>query len=447
VKKALVTVLALMLAGVTAACSSGGGKDAAKSSAGGDASTKPAETAAASKDPVKLRITWWGGQSRHDYTLKVIEMYEKEHPNVKIEPEYSSWNDYWKKLAPQAAANQLPDIIQMDYAYLSQFGDRNQLLDLTPYTKNGLLNVADVSKNVLDAGNLNGKLYAMNLGVNAMGPSVDIDMIKKAGVADVKKDWTWDDLDAIAAKLKANGKMLGGFGLDHDGIFGYYLRTLGQSLYSKDGTALGYTDDKPFIDFYKRYLKWYDNGYVPTWDKELQRKGTPEDDELSLGNAAVSFSWSNQFIALSDAAKRPLELRPMPGPNQNKGLYLKPSMFFSVASGSKEKDEAVKFINYWINDIEANKVIKGERGVPVSSKVKEALKPMLTDKEKQVFDYISWVENNSSPLDPPDPVGAPQVKQLLRDLAEKMLYKKISVEDAAAKFRKDANDILAKNKK
>jgi multiple sugar transport system substrate-binding protein len=122
-------------------------------------------------------------------------------------------------------------------------------------------------------------------------------------------------------------------------------------------------------------------------------------------------------------------------------------MFFSVAESSQQKDEAVKFIDYWINNIEANKIIKGERGVPVSSKVKEALKPMLTDKEKQVFDYITWVENNSSPLDPPDPVGAPQVKQLMRDLAEKMLYKKISVEDAAAKFRKDANDILAKNKK
>ncbi|WP_199621485.1 ABC transporter substrate-binding protein [Paenibacillus alkalitolerans] len=445
-KKVLAMILTLTLIGAIVGCSSGGGNNDATTPAGGDSAAKPAETAEESKEPVKLRITWWGGQSRHDYTLKVIEMYEKENPHVKIEPEYSSWTDYWKKLAPQAAANQLPDIIQMDYAYLAQFGERNQLLDLTPYTKDGLLNVEDVSKNVLNAGNLNGKLYAMNLGVNAMGPSVDMEMIKQAGITDVKQDWTWDDLDSIAAKLKANGKMLGSFGLDHDGMFGYYLRTLGQTLYSKDGTALGYSDDQAFIDFYNRYLKWYENGYVPTWDKELQRKGTPEDDELSLGNAAVAFLWSNQYIALSDAAKRPLELRPMPGPNQNKGLYLKPSMFFSVAASSEQKEEAVKFIDYWTNNIEANKVIMGERGVPVSSKVKDALKPLLTDKEKAIFDYIDWVEKNSSPLDPPNPVGAPQVRQLLRDLTEKMLYKKISVEEAAAKFRKDANDILVSNK-
>ncbi|MBW5447649.1 extracellular solute-binding protein [Cohnella sp. CFH 77786] len=444
------------MAGVIAGCGNGGGKGTAEPSASsGETTAKPATSTAqasneaskeAGKDPVKLRMTWWGGQSRHDYTMKVIEMYEKDNPHVNIEPEYASWNDYWKKLAPQAAANQLPDIIQMDYAYLSQYGSRNQLLDLTPYTKNGLLNVADVNPNALDSGKLNGKLYAMNLGVNAMGPSVDMEMLKKAGIAELKQDWTWDDLDAIAAKLKASGKMLGGFGLDHDGMLGYYLRTFGQMLYNKEGNALGYADDQLFIDFYKRYLQWYDNGYVPTWDKELQRKGTPEDDELSLGNAAVSFLWSNQFIALSDASKRPLELRPMPGPNQSKGLFLKPSMFFSVSENSKNKEEAVKFIDYWTNNIEANKVIKAERGVPVSSKVKEALGPMLTDKEKQVFDYIAWVEKNSSPLDPPNPAGAPQVKQILRDLTEQMLYKKISVEEAAAKFRKGANEVLANTK-
>ncbi|GAA3329118.1 hypothetical protein GCM10020331_075860 [Ectobacillus funiculus] len=80
--------------------------------------------AAEKKEPITLRVSWWGGQPRHDYTMKVIEMYEKEHPNVKIEAEFANWDDYWKKLAPMAAANQLPDVIQMDLAYLSQYGEK-----------------------------------------------------------------------------------------------------------------------------------------------------------------------------------------------------------------------------------------------------------------------------------------------------------------------------------
>jgi multiple sugar transport system substrate-binding protein len=69
---------------------------------------------------VTLRVAWWGGQPRHDSTIKVIEMYEKKNPNVKIVAEYANWDDYWKKLAPMAAASQLPDVIQMDTAYLFQ---------------------------------------------------------------------------------------------------------------------------------------------------------------------------------------------------------------------------------------------------------------------------------------------------------------------------------------
>ncbi|KOS03167.1 sugar ABC transporter substrate-binding protein, partial [Paenibacillus polymyxa] len=69
-------------------------------------------------EKVTLRVAWWGDQSRHEYTLKVIQMYEKENPNVKIVEEYANWEDYWKRLAPMAAASQLPDVIQMDRAYL-----------------------------------------------------------------------------------------------------------------------------------------------------------------------------------------------------------------------------------------------------------------------------------------------------------------------------------------
>ena len=354
-----------------------------------------------SKDPVKIRMAWWGGQARHDYTLKVIEMYEKLHPNVDIEAEYASFDDYWKKLAPQAAANQLPDLFQMDISYLTQYGGRNQLADLTPFTKNKILNVDDVSPNAVSGGQVGGKLVAMNLGVNALTSIMDFDMLKKAGIAPPEKNWTWNDLDAITAKAKAAGKIMGGF--RDDVFFPYYLRTLGQKMYNAEGTALGYTDDKLFVDYFTRTQKWYDAGSLLPLDKAAQKKGTPEDDEVTLGNSVSSNGWSNQFIGLANAAKRDLVLQPMPGPDANKGLFLKPSMYWSVASSSKVQEEAAKFIDFWINDIEANKIIKGERGVPVASKVKEALKPLLNPNEVKVFDYVAWAEKNSAPMDPPEP--------------------------------------------
>ena len=61
-------------------------------------------------------------------------------------------------------------------------------------------------------------------------------------------------------------------------LFPYYLRSVDQKMYNADGTALGYTDDKPFIDYFKRYQKWYEAGNILSLDKESQKKGVAEED-------------------------------------------------------------------------------------------------------------------------------------------------------------------------
>ena len=56
-------------------------------------------------EEVTLRMAWWGSQTRHDRTVQVIEMYEKAHPNVKIEYEFFSFDDYFTKLKTLVASD------------------------------------------------------------------------------------------------------------------------------------------------------------------------------------------------------------------------------------------------------------------------------------------------------------------------------------------------------
>ncbi|MFX3631603.1 MAG: ABC transporter substrate-binding protein [Candidatus Pristimantibacillus sp.] len=441
-------IMALFIT-ILAACGSGNNGNQEPAKATDTPASSPAATEAAKDkepEPVTLRITWWGGQARHDYTLKVIEQYTALNPHVKIEPEYASFDDHWKKLAPQVAANNLPDIIQMDISYLSQYGSRGQLEDLQPFIDNGILDASSVSEAALSGGKVDNKLFAFNLGSNALLSVIDKAMLESAGGTMPTESWTWDDFTKLGPALKSQGKILTQ-DLRHDVFFPFYLRGKGQHMYAADGSGLGYTDDKLFIDFYTQYKSWYDNGYLLALDKLAQKKGTPEDGELELGNAVSTWGWSNQYILSSTVAKRPFEILPVPGWNENKALFLKPSMFFSISKNSKVKDEAAKFISFWTNDIEANKIIMGERGVPVSSKVKDALKPLLTPEQTKVFEYVAWAEQNSSQMDPPNPVGAVEVDKLLKDTAEQILYNKLTVEAGAAKFREEANKIFAAAKK
>jgi len=434
-KKWLAIFMSVFMVFTLAACSG--------STSGESSSDSGTKSEGGKDEEVTLRIAWWGSEPRHDYTLKVIEMFEKENPGIKIQAEYASWDDYWKKLAPQASAQQLPDIIQMDLSYFSQYAENGQLADLSPYVGNQI-DTTNFTDNYINGGKLDDKLYGFNLGVNVVGFHYDEELLKKAGVDSLAEEWTWDDYKELAAKAKDAGIFVDTT-MKADVFFNYYLRTQGKSLFGKDGASLGYDDDQMFVDFFTMTSDIVKDGAAPTPDYLAQLKGL-EDDPVVKQEAIGIWQWSNQFVGLQQVANRPLKIQNMPGPNTSDGLYLKPSMFWSVAENSEHKEAAAKFIDFFVNNEEANKLILGDRGIPGSSVVKEALKPVLSPEQVQVFDSVEWAEQNSSAFDGPDPVGAGEIIEMLDSLSEQMNYGQLKVEDAAKQFRQQAESILAQNK-
>jgi multiple sugar transport system substrate-binding protein len=434
-KKFLLILFSAVMVFTLAACNGDDNTSGDSDAKDGDGDSKD--------EQITLRMAWWGSQPRHDYTLEIIKMYEEKNPNVKIQSEYASWDDYWKKLAPQAAANELPDIIQMDLSYFSQYAENNQLADLSSFIGNQI-DTTNISDNIISGGKIGDKLYGINAGVNAVGFHYDPEVLKSVGVDSIPEDWTWDDYKEIATKAKDAGIFVD-TGMKADVFFNYYLRTQGKSLYSEDGTTLGYEDDQLFVDFFEMASSMVKEGATPTPDYLAQLKGLEDDPVVTKGAIGI-WQWSNQFVGIQQVANRPLKMAGMPGPGADKGLYLKPSMFWSVSNNSKHQEEAAKFVDFMINDIEANKLTLGDRGVPGSSVVKEALKPELSEAQVQVFDYVEWAEQNSSPFDGPDPIGAGEVIETLDSLSEQMNYDNISVEDAAKQFRQQAESVLSQNK-
>lgn len=427
-KKSLLAVMILMLM-LTAACGGGGGSGNNSGQSSGDGQ-------------VTLRIAWWGSDKRNEYTQKVIDLYKQKHPNVKIDVEYALFDDYWKKLAPQAAANQLPDIIQMDVSYITQYAKNGQLEDLGPYL-NKSIQLGDVAENVLQTGIVEGKQYGIPTGVNVLGYQYDPAKLKETGL-EIPENWTWDQYKELNKQAGAKGVYFDS-GMQPDIFFNYFLRTKGLSLYNAKGNALGYDDDKLFVDFFGGLADNIKNGGTPSPEITSQTKGILEENQIVKGKGIGEWQWSNQYVALQQVADKPMELAPMFGPVMEKGIYMQPSMYWSIASSSKVKEEAAKFIDFFINDVEANKLIKGERGVPISGKIKEAIAPELSEPTQQVFDFVAAMEPKASPMSPPPPVGSPEVIAALADYVEQVSFGQMTPEDAAARFRADANGILANN--
>ena len=123
-------------------------------------------------------------------------------------------------------------------------------------------------------------------------------------------------------------------------------------------------------------------------------------------------------------------------------MFLKPSMFFSIAETSPHKEEAAKFINWFLNSVECNEILMAERGVPVNTEVAEAIKPSVDSMTQVVFDYVAKVSEKASAIDAPDPAGKGEVETLLAQTADSIHYGEIDAAEATETYTADAQRIL-----
>ncbi len=399
-----------------------------------------------SAEPTTLRLTWWGNQTRNDMTIEVIELFEKKNPGYKVKPEYTSWAGYWDRMAAQAAGSNLADIMQQDFKYITQYAESGQIIPLDSYVNKGI-NLKDVEDTFIEPGKVDGKLYGINLGANTYVFAYDPEMFAKAKVKEPNPNWTWAEYLDTCKKLQKGLKKFAdnelGFATNNISGLEHYVRQRGQQIFDPSGKKLGF-DPKLFVEFYKMDLDLTKAKVFAPPEVRLEVTSV-ENNLLVTKKAAMSSVWTNQIVAFTNAAQRPLKMALFPKDKKQvkEGTYLKPSMFFSITKDCKDRDAAAKFIDFFINDVEVNKILKAERGVPISSKVRAAMAPDLDETGKAMFEIIDLAGKHSSAIDPPPPAAFKQVIDVLNDVHYKMLYKVITLDQGAKEFFERSNKVLA----
>lgn len=404
-------------------------------------------------DTTNLVVGWWGNQVRNDRTQEVLDMYTQANPGVVFDSQPSQFSDYWTKLATAAAGNSLPDLVQMNYtSYLEQYADNGLLEDLTPYVEKGLLDISQIDQGILDSGTIDGKLYAICSGVNVPALIYNKTLTDELGI-EIKNNMTLDEFMNVSREIyeKSGVKTDLGYG-NAESIMTYIMRGEGvQDMFQDKGFSV--TDETAFEPFFEVYETGYNEGWM--LDAGIYAELTVNSVEQC---PLVYFSspstqswcacyWSNQLTAMQEAAPDGIELEyaTWPAKDPKQANYLHPSMFFSVASGSANKEEAVKVLNYLTNDIGCNNVLLAERGIPAPVNVAEGIADKLPEgSQKEVAFINDVVTPNSSPISPCPPAGATELFALGNELVEKVLYGQITAAEASAQFYQEGIQILSK---
>lgn len=389
-----------------------------------------------------LKVFWWGTQTRHDQTLKVIKMFEEKYPKIKIEPIYTSWTGYLEKLTTLSAGNELPDVYRLRIQDLPLWSSKGQIADLKKIsTINGL---KGMDKSAIDVGMIDNELYGACTGVNALAFAYDEDMFKQAGVSipdDAK--WTWNDFEKICNTIynKLNIWGTGNFAQEQ---FEIYAREKSEMLYAADLKSVGFSP-KSFEEFMTICLRLQASGGMEPLKVALETQSNEEASSYAKGQSAMRPIWSNKVVSVAKTKGKDSKLLMFPGPGNDKGMYVKPSMFICVGETSKMKKEAGTFINYFLFDIEANKIINSDLGISSIESVRNALKTNLNSQDKIIFDYISKVGKFSKKaMDPYFPDKANEARNALQDTMWEVYHETITPKDAGVKCVQRMNDVLSR---
>ena len=455
-KKMALIMAGLMAIGSLTAC--GGSKTSsetpaasqAASSEAGSAGTVAADNGAASGDSVNLIFSWWGNQTRNERTQAVLDMYTEQNPNVTFDGQFAEWADYWNKLATASAGHALPDIVQMDYKYLEQYVSNNLLVDLTPYIESGVIDVSNVDEGILNSGKVGDGIYAICNGINAPALLYNKTLLDENGIT-VKDNMTTDEfMDLCREVYEKTGYKTNVAYNNGDNLIEYTMRANGEILFEKD--KLGVASPESLEAFFNYYEVGMKEGWHVDPSIFAERTiGSVEQEPLVYGTNPETMSWcafyySNQLTAMMNAAPEGMEIGMTTWPSADpvKSDYLKPSQFFAVTVDSKNPEEAAKVLNFITNSEECNNVLLGERGVPISSVVADAIAPQMSEGDQEVIRYINEVVTpNSSTINPPAPDGASEVYDLIDKLEERLCYGEITAKEAAQELFEQGNKIMA----
>jgi multiple sugar transport system substrate-binding protein len=393
--------------------------------------------------PVTLRFAWWGADVRAAYTQKIIDAFHAKNPTITVKAEWVEWSGYWDRMATSVAANDAPDVIQMDASYLRSYADRGALLDLS---REASLKTDDIDPTALATGKTSEGLFGLAAGITSVAVLLNTGLAKQAHLQRPDdKTWTWKDYATYAAQI-TNAKLPGGVhgaasgGLDEPGLQ-LWAAQRGQHLYDDQGKVV--LDPAVAAEWWQYQVDLMHAGAVAPASVAVESMGGSIDQSpTSKNQVALSPVFANQVTAYTDAGAENIVLLRPPAQTAggSSGLSYKSAMYWSVSSRTKHPKESIAFLNFLENSPEAADLMLAERGIPANTVMRDRIAPKLSPTDALALDYIDSIADVVQTPPPVPPAGASGADAMVQRYGSDVLFGKRTPTDAAKAFIEELAD-------
>ncbi|MBC7333198.1 MAG: extracellular solute-binding protein [Actinobacteria bacterium] len=322
-----------------------------------------AETAEAKESVVeKVAITYWHTMSDAEEVAlkKVIEMFEEQYPNIKIEPTRVAYDDFKPALLTGIAGEVVPDTARLDIIWVPEFAEMGALVALDKEMEGFDEIIANTYPGPTSTNFWKGHYYGLPQDTNTQVLVWNKQMFKEAGLSEPPQ--TIDEFVEYATLLSNPDEEVYGYTMG-----GTYFWAPAPIFYAMGGeitdpeitTATGYINGEKSVAAYQLLVDMYKDGSLSPYVLGGGGVGAFEGLATSKYAMIIEDPWAYPILK-SDYPEFEVNFTLVPkGPDGTTSSVVG-GQNVVIFEGSQHKDEAIEWAKFLLSE-EAQLTI-GETG-------------------------------------------------------------------------------------
>ncbi|MEW8979479.1 MAG: extracellular solute-binding protein [Symbiobacterium sp.] len=329
----------------------------------------------------------WPEPDHMAYYNAVIQKWEKEHPNIKIEMEAVSDEAYKDKIRVLMAGNNVPDIyFSWAGEFAWKFARAGQALDLTDAFmnsdwKDAVVNSA-VQPYVWD-----GKVYGIPMRINGKFMVYNKKVFNDLGLQPPK---TWDEFLEVCETIKQAGIVPIAFGNEFPWAASHYVGDLNAKLVPPEVRQADYLleadpetlfTDPGYVEALRRFKELNDKGYFNEGPNAIGHDMARSN--FLVGNTAMIYVELEEFVTvheeMGDENVGFFRLPSNPGDRGDPNVLTGAPDGFMIYSKTPHPEEAIAFLKFLVSEENGKEYVR-QLGIPsaaVGAVTEETSFPLL----------------------------------------------------------------------
>ncbi len=387
-------------------------------------------------EQTEITLSWWGNDTRTEYTLEAVQKFQKLHPDIKVKCNYSEWSGYEARSRVQMVSATEADVMQINFSWLSQYSPDGKgyynIEEVADY-----IDLSNFSDDMLEYGRKNGILNAVPIAMNAETLYINQTVYEKYHLPVPQ---TWDELFQAADVMKKDGVYP--IGAASKSIWLYFItyaeQASGKSFLTPEG-KLNFSPDEfqLMIDLYIRMIQEKVMPQVEYFDRlnidNSVYGGTVawvSDAVNYLGNAMEN---GNTVVVADYTAFSPEQ--------SGEGWYAKPASLYAISVNTEHPKESAILLDFLLNSQEMALLQGIEKGVPLSTSARKALETEGMLSGLQYEACVKMEENSKLSQIHPFMENADILAAFI-DACNSVLYEKTTSQEAARDLYQQALKLL-----